>query len=152
MRRRDGFTLVETLIVVVLMGLLVLMAFPKMSSAMVRNDLRGARTSMVNLVAKARTVAAQSGRRAWIKFEGNTAHVLARPRLTVAGAGDADTVGAIQDLAEVYKVGVDASVDSIQFDPTGIGTGLGAEVATIVLVRGDYSSTITIDGLGRVTK
>jgi prepilin-type N-terminal cleavage/methylation domain-containing protein len=148
-RSRDGFTLVETLIVVVLLGLLVLIGFPKMSAALVRNDLRGARTSMINLVAKARAVAAQTNRRTWIKVEGTTAYVVARPRLT--GAGTADTVGAIQDFADVYKVALAASVDSIQFDPRGIGMGFGTD-ATIVLTRGGYSSTITIDGLGRVTK
>ncbi len=150
MLRRNGFTLVETLIVVVLLGLLVLIAFPRMSSALVRSDLRGARTTVINLVAKARAVAAQSNRRTWIKFEGDSAYVLARPRQE-AGAGDADTVGAIQDLGETYKVAVAADVDSIQFDPRGFGSGFGTDAA-IVLTRGDYSSTITIDGLGRVTK
>lgn len=153
MLSRNGFTLVETLVVVVVLGLLVLIGFPKMSSALVRNDLRGARTSVINLVAKARAVAAQSNRRTWIKFEGNTAYVLARPRLTVGGAGidPADTVGAIQNLADVYAVALTADVDSIQFDPRGFGSGFGAN-ATIVLARGGYNSTITIDGLGRVSK
>ena len=66
MRSRNGFTLVETLIVVVLLGLMTLIAFPKMSSAMVRNDLRGARTTMVNMIAKARAAAVQSNRVTWI--------------------------------------------------------------------------------------
>ncbi|HUQ15657.1 MAG TPA: GspH/FimT family pseudopilin [Gemmatimonadales bacterium] len=151
MRRRDGFTLVETLIVVVLLGLIVLIGFPKMSSAMVRSDLRGARTTMVNMVATARAASVQSNRLTWIKFEGNTAHVLARPRLIAVAGSNADTVGVVQDLSEHYKVAVVPSVDSIQFDPRGFGAWTGGDVS-IALSRGDHSSTITIDGLGRVTK
>jgi prepilin-type N-terminal cleavage/methylation domain-containing protein len=149
-RRRDGFTLVETLIVVVLLGLVVLIGFPKMSSAMVRSDLRGARTTMVNLVAKARAASVQSNRVTWIKVEGNSAYVGATPRLVALVGSSADTVGAVEDLAELFGVTV-AGVDSIQFDPRGFGAGFGA-TDSIMLSRGGHYSTITIDGLGRVRK
>ena len=149
MPSRNGFTLVETLIVVVLLGLIVLIGFPKISSAMSRTDLRSARTTMVNLVATARAAAVQGNRRTWIKFEGNTAHVLARPRTD--GAAGADTVGAIQDFADQYKVAVTPGLDSIQFDPRGFGTDFGGSTS-IIVSRDGHSSTISIDGLGRVTK
>ena len=152
MRSRNGFTLVETLIVVVILGLVMLIGFPKMSSALVRNDLRAARTAVINLTAKARAVAAQSNRRTWVKFNGNHAFVIARPRLTVGGGGDVDTLGGVQDLAELYKVGLAAGADSIQFDPRGFGSWIGAATIDIVLARGGYSEIIQIDGLGRVIK
>ena len=43
------------------------------------------------------------------------------------------------------------AADSIQFDPRGFGTAFGG-TRTIVLSKGGHSSTITIDGLGRVRK
>jgi prepilin-type N-terminal cleavage/methylation domain-containing protein len=152
-RSRYGFTLVETLIVVVLLGLMTAIGFPKMRSAMVRNELRGARITMVNLAAKARAVAAQSSRLTWIKIEGSTAHVLASPRTIADGVSTVDTVGTVQDFAATYGVAVAVTpggVDAIQFDPRGFGMGFGAVPVSIVLSRGGYSSTITIDGLGRV--
>jgi prepilin-type N-terminal cleavage/methylation domain-containing protein len=142
-RRRDGFTLVEALIVVVLLGLMVLIGFPKMSAAMSRSDLRSARTTMVNLVAAARAASMQTNRVTWVKIEGTSAYVGASNGATV------DTVGTVHDLGDTYGVTV-AGVDSIRFDPRGFG-GFGT-VGSIVLSRDGHSSTITIDGLGRVTK
>ena len=155
MRSRNGFTLVETLVVVVMLGLVVLIGFPKVSSAMGRSDLRSARTAVVNLLAKARAVAAQSNRRTWVKFDGNSAYVVARPRLIAAGGGlpdPCDTVGAVQNLAAQYKVGLASDQDSIPFSPRGLSTWGAGGTATVVLARGSYSTTITVDGLGRVTK
>lgn len=153
MRARNGFTLVETLIVVVILGLVMLIGFPKMSSALVRNDLRAARTAVINLTAKARAVAAQSNRRTWVRFDGNVAYVTAQPRLMPGGVGDVvDTVGGVQDLAALYKVGVAADVAEIQFDPRGFGTWVGGGLINVVVARGGYSEIIQIDGLGRVVK
>jgi prepilin-type N-terminal cleavage/methylation domain-containing protein len=152
-QRRDGFTLIETLLVVVLLGLIVLIGLPKMSSAMVRTDLRGARTTMVNMVAKARAASVQSNRITWVKVEGTSVYVGATPRLVFLAGSDADTVGAVQDLAELYGVAVAAEgVDSIQFDPRGFGSGFAAAADTITLSRDGHSSIVIVDGLGRVRK
>lgn len=150
MQSRNGFTLVETLIAVVILSLIMLIGLPKMRSAMAENDVRGARTTLINMVATARAASVQTNRLTWIRFEGNKAYVLARPR-QAAGAGNADTLGVVQDLSEHYKVTVDAGVDSIRFDPRGFGSWTGGDVS-IELWRGAHSSTIKIDGLGRVTK
>ena len=145
-RSRNGFTLIETLIVTVICGLIVLIGFPKVSQGLARNDLRGARTTVVNATAKARTLAAQRNTRAWLHFDGDVMWVTAGPR-TMAGLGTVDTVGGMQDLGELYKAGLAADVDSLGFDPRGFGSP-----ATVVLSRGGYTETITVDALGRVTK
>lgn len=155
MRSRYGFTLVETLIVVVILGLIVLIGFPKISEAMVRSDLRSARTTVINLVATARAAAVQSNRLTWVKFEGNSAYVIARPRLSGPGGAlvePCDTVGAVQDLSAQYKVGLTAGQDSVRFDPRGFGSWDAGASVTVAVARAGHLETIEIDGLGRVSK
>lgn len=149
MRPRSGFTLIEALIVVVVLGLMTIIAFPRMSAAMVRADLRSARTTMINLVATARAASVQGNRVTWIKRAGNSAYVGAAPRLD--GAAGADTVGLVHSLGTNYGVTL-SGADSIQFDPRGFGSWTGGGSTTITLSRSSHSETITIDGLGRVIK
>jgi prepilin-type N-terminal cleavage/methylation domain-containing protein len=145
-----GFTLIETLMVVTILGTVVLIGYPRMSAGMASSSLRGARTTLINLVTKARTAATQTNRISLLKIDGNNAFVLLRPRL-LPGAGNADTLGPVEQLGETYGVTITAAIDSVRFDPRGLGTGFGTGTAFLVS-RNGHSETITVDGLGRVTK
>ncbi len=151
MRSRNGFTLVETLITVVVFGLVALIGYPKLSATMNKSNLRSARGAMINLVSKAQIASSQQGRRTWIKFDGNKAYVIARP--PKIGANTVDTVGPVMNFSQVYGTTVTftAGADSIQFNPTGVASGLNATVY-VWLARSGYRDSLRIDGLGRVTK
>jgi prepilin-type N-terminal cleavage/methylation domain-containing protein len=148
--QRQGFTLIETILVILVLGIIVLIGFPRMSAGMTSASVRGARTTLINLLAKARTAAMQANRIALLKIEGDNAFVLMRPRL-LPGAGDADTLGAVERLGDSYGVTVTATIDSVRFDPRGLGSGFGTGT-TFLVSRNGTTETITIDGLGRVTK
>jgi prepilin-type N-terminal cleavage/methylation domain-containing protein len=150
--RTNGFTLIETMLVVTILGAMMLIGFPRMRDGMTRSNVRGARTTLINLLSKARTAAIQTNRVTLLKVEGNNAFVLARPRLGVAAAGsDADTLGAVEPLGDIYGVTVTAAIDSVRFDPRGLGTGFGGGTDFLVSKNGK-TETIRVDGLGRVTK
>ena len=153
MSRRVGFTLIEMLIVVVIFGLLVLLAYPRASRALVKNNVRSARTSLANLFPKARAAAMQRGRRASVRFNGNNVVVTASPR-TVAGPGTVDTLGGVQNLSSLYGVTVSrsSSVDSVAYDARGFAGDLGATSMTIWVTRSGTRDSVVIDGLGRVRK
>jgi Tfp pilus assembly protein FimT len=138
------------LLVVLILGIIGFFGFPRMSAAMTSANIRGARTTLINMLAKARTAATQTNRIALLKIDGDHAFVLLRPRL-LPGLGDADTLGPVTPLDQNYGVTVTATVDSVRFDPRGMGTGFGTGT-TFVVSRNGHSETITIDGLGRVTK
>jgi Tfp pilus assembly protein FimT len=141
--------MIEMLMVIVIISIMVLIAYPKVSSAMVQNNVRGARTTLANMFATARAVATQTSRQTRLVFNGNRVWVVASPRLT--GAGTFDTVGAIENLNAVYGVTVTSPVDSIKFDPRGLAAGFGVPV-TFKVAKSGHTDSIVVDGLGRVTK
>jgi prepilin-type N-terminal cleavage/methylation domain-containing protein len=151
-RPRNGFTLVETLIALVVVSLLMLIVFPKVGRALVRHNLRGARTTVVNAAALARAAAQEGTRVSWLKFDGTQVLVVARPRMVNLPGSDADTVGTVRDLAEAYGVTMafTAGSDSIRFSPSGLGGLAGNH--TVTLSHGSYSELIQFDGLGRIQK
>ena len=154
MGRRSGFTLVETLIAVVIVSILTLMAYPRVSNAIVKSDVHSARTRVVNMLAAARSAAAQSNRSTWLKFNGNLAWVEAFPRRTVGGTGNRDTLGTVLDLSAMYKTAVSLTSGDTQiaYDPRGLASGFTTGGVTISLTRSGYSQTVKLDALGRVTK
>jgi prepilin-type N-terminal cleavage/methylation domain-containing protein len=145
-----GFTVMEMLLVITILGITMTIGLPRMSAGVTSANVRGARTTLINLLARARIAATQSNRVAVLKIEGNNAVILLRPRLAV-GAGTADTLGAVAQLGEAYGVTVTGAIDSVRFDPRGLASGFGTGTSFQVSRYGT-TETIRIDGLGRVTK
>jgi prepilin-type N-terminal cleavage/methylation domain-containing protein len=149
---RRGFTLVETLVAVVVLSLLCLIGFPKLRSAMARNNVRASRTQLVNMVAKARASATITNRRTWLRIKGNQAVIMARPRLS-AGVGDADTIGVAEDLNSRYGTTITTfNNDSVGFDPRGFGLWSGNTSYNIKVAKSGYTDSVVVDSKGRVVK
>jgi prepilin-type N-terminal cleavage/methylation domain-containing protein len=150
MGRRSGFTLVETLLAVIIVGVMTAMAYPRVGRAMIKSDLRGARTRVVNMLSAARAAATQGNRTTTVTFNGNTAVVTASPRRNV-GCCSADTVGPVVNLYTQYgtSMALDNDVTQITYDPRGLYNG---NSVTITLTRSSYTQSVRVDMLGRVTK
>jgi prepilin-type N-terminal cleavage/methylation domain-containing protein len=148
-RRKNGFTLVEMMIVVVLIGAVLLIGWPKVASGLAKTNLRSSRTTVANMFAKARAFAMQSNRRTSINFNGNNVVITASPR-TLAGVGTVDSIGGVEKLSEAYGVSLTAPVGSVAYDPRGFGS-LGA-TQNFVVTRNSKRDSVMIDGLGRVIK
>jgi Tfp pilus assembly protein FimT len=138
------------LIVVVMIGVMLAIGFPKMRAGMTNNNVRAARTALINMIAGARNAGSQTNRSTWVKIEGNRAVVLARPRLVAVGGSNADTIGPVQNLGTLYGVTVTATVDSFRFNPTL--TSLDVVGTTFTISRSGHVETVAVDGLGRVIK
>jgi prepilin-type N-terminal cleavage/methylation domain-containing protein len=145
-----GFTVIEMLLVVMIIGIVSLIGLPRMRAGMTSTNVRGARTTLINMLSRTRIAATQNSRVAVLKVQGNNAVILMRPRL-LPGAGDADTLGAVAPLGDSYGVTVTAAIDSVRFDPRGMASGFGTGTS-FLLARDGLTETDTVDGLGRVTK
>lgn len=145
--QRNGFTLVETAIAVVMLSLLTLIAYPQVRRAMAASAVRGARTSAINTYARARAAAIQSGRPIRLKFTATQAIVYDTP--SVAPAHFIDTIGPIQELNKLYGVTVTPNT-VLTIDPRGVGVNVGTVI--VKMSKGSHTDSMVISGYGRVQK
>src|SRR2546429_9930852 len=100
--RRSGFTTIEMVIVVVLIGIIAMIGFPKISKTLDKTNVRSARDAVGTLAGTARAAAIQRGCRSVLHFTGNTGWV------TTACPTTVDTISGVQDLyarSEERRVG-----------------------------------------------
>ena len=149
MRRRRGFTLVETVLVLVVIGLTGAIALPKFSQAVASSNLGSAKNKLTTLYGSARATAASSGRTAFLNFNGNRIFVTASPRRGLPiGANTLDTLTPLENVYTQYGVMVTPSAASIRIDPAG----MGRDSAVIVLTKGSHTATVRISQFGRIVK
>ena len=80
MKRGNGFTLIEMLIVVVIIGLTGLIALPKLNTAFAQSNVLSAKARLSALYHTARATAVSGNQTATLRFNGNQVMVYATPR------------------------------------------------------------------------
>jgi prepilin-type N-terminal cleavage/methylation domain-containing protein len=141
-----GFTAIELLIVIVLIGLLTAMAYPRMSAARTSAGLRAARVQFAASLAIARAAAVRWGRPAQLKRSGNSIQV----RVDTSGTGAFVPLAMPVALDSQFNVTLSATVDSIVFGPRGLATNLSSSGAQFALVRGSVQDSVCLTRLGEV--
>ena len=97
-----GFTLTEMLIVVVIIGLVTLFAFPRAGAILDHTQVKGARTAIVNKLNAARTMARTSNRVAVLRL---TSNALWLELNNMTGSGKTTIPGGVA-LDSTYRVTV----------------------------------------------
>jgi prepilin-type N-terminal cleavage/methylation domain-containing protein len=139
---RAGFSLVELMIVITVIGIMLAMVVPSVQGTLVRRNLQGSRAAVVNLYARARVTALQQRRATTLNFNGTSAWITA-PR----AAGGIDTIGAVTDLQAQYGVAVAAS-GTVTILPTGL-VNAGTPIQ-INVTKSGKSDSVMISGYGRL--
>ena len=146
--RRSGFTTIEMLIVVAIIGIIALIGFPTISKTLDKTNLRSARDAVGTLAGTARAAAIQRGCRGVLHFTGNTVWV------TTACPAKVDTVSGVEDLYARFKVTMNYSRDSVQYDPRGLSMD-GFPSNTVVRLTGSVTTnmdSVMINPLGKVVR
>jgi prepilin-type N-terminal cleavage/methylation domain-containing protein len=116
---RSGFSAVELLIVIVLIGLIAAVGYPKIHGALDKTNVRSARVAVGTYTVTARSLAIGRGCRAVVHFSygpSSGAWVTAcRP-----GTLTIDTVGPVKNVYQDFNVTLTSTQDSVQFDPRGL--------------------------------
>lgn len=142
-RPRAGFSLIELLTVVSVLGLMMVIAAPRLADANTRRNVKGARAAVASLYAGARIRAVQARRPATLQFTDSLAWVT-MPRRTGAAL---DTIGGVQNLKALYGVSIAAS-GSISVQPTGL-VNAGTPIK-VTVTRQSRSDSVIISGYGKM--
>lgn len=142
-----GFSLVELLIVIVIIGLIMLFAFPRAGAILDHTQTRGARTAIVNKLNGARTAARTSNRVAVLRLSGNVLWIELNSMTSTAKT----PVGGWVPLDSTYRVTV-TGPDSVRFDPRGMMRNDGLGPYKYVVTRNGWSDSVVVDSYGRITR
>ena len=137
--QRVGVTLAELAVVLVILGVLLALAVPRLAAAADRAAVRAAVADAASVFAAARELAIHS-RRA-VAVEVDTAGGRLRARR------GADVVFQ-RELRGGYAVRLGATRDSMAYDARGLG--IGAANLSVTISRGRASDTLFVSRLGRV--
>jgi len=147
--RKSGFTFIEVMIVMIIIGLIAALGIPRIRDAIEKQNVRSARAAYGTLVAKARAAAVGRGcRSALFTTSGTNGRAwITACRLTGTGR---DTLGGIDNIASRFGITVTAGKDSVTFDPRGIAI---ERVRTVIHFQsGSIKDSVVINSLGKVTR
>lgn len=144
-RRTHGFTLVELMIVVALMGILSAIAVPNIMGQMPRYRLNGAARQVMSDLLSARMEAVSQNNEFRILF-------LDSKRYTILNDADNDGSSDAGETTETKDLSTDYSDVSIAAnnDPVFQPRGTASNLATITLTNSAGTRNISISSTGRV--
>ena len=133
--------------VVVMIAIMSLFAFPKVIRAFDQSQVKGARLSVLNKFNAARLAARQSSRHVYLIRVADALWIEREPRVTPQGFDTRDTVGGFLNLGGVTMSG---TLDTVPIDPRGLTQGGGTW--QLNFTRGAANDSLIISGFGTVTR
>jgi prepilin-type N-terminal cleavage/methylation domain-containing protein len=137
--RSTGYTLVETLLVMTIAGLLLAIAVPRGQRALDRISVHAAAADVATTLNTARTLALAGQSAVAVEVDSATGLMRLRSRGMVVLS---------RPVGEAHRVLVKATRDSLAYDSRGLG--LGAANMSIVIRRRAAVETVFVSRLGRV--
>ncbi len=150
--RNSGFTFVEILIVMILMGIIAALGIPRVKDAIEKTNVRAARVTFSTYVTMARASAVQRGCTATLNMTSGasgTVWVTACPRLR-PGPGTIDTLGNIEQLSARYGITLSASGGSVRYSPRGMNQD--NSTITVWFWNSTGKDSVVINQMGKVVR
>jgi prepilin-type N-terminal cleavage/methylation domain-containing protein len=150
---RRGVTFLELMVVVVIVGVIAMMGFPKIKDAIDKTNVRSARVAAGTVVATAREAAIKRGCTGVVHFNASTGTmwVTVCPRMSTTGSGTIDTVTMVEKIDKLYNVAMSETLDSVQFDPRGLSL-TNAQSTVLFTTTSGARDSILINPLGKVVR
>ncbi|MGH8621959.1 MAG: pilus assembly FimT family protein [Burkholderiales bacterium] len=144
---RKGFSAVELMIVIVLVGVIAAIGFPRLRQGLEKQNVRSSKALIATLAATARGTAIQRGCAATLNLSGDSIWVTAcgvNPPAPLVQVGTKKLVGS------EFNIQLSSTAPAIVYDPRGITTVF--QPTTIRVVSPHYRDSVMINELGRVQR
>lgn len=145
--RRTGFSTIEMIMVVVLIGLIGAIGYPRLRRGFEKQNIRSAKALTATLVATARGTAIQRGCAATLNMTSDSIWVTAcgvNPPAPLVQVGTKKLVGS------EFNVVLAPSNATIVYDPRGISTVF--QPTTVQIIGPLYRDSVVINQVGKVTR
>ena len=142
---RKGFTTIEMIIVLILIGLIAAIGFPRLRDALEKQNVRSAKALIATLAATARGAAIQRGCAATLNMTVDSAWVTAcgvNPPAANVPVGTKKLVG------DEFSVTLSPSAPSVVYDPRGIATVF--QTTTVQVIGPHNQDSVVINQVGKV--
>lgn len=145
-----GFTAIEMLMVIVIVGIMMAVAIPFLRNSSQKTSVRGAADEISRLYATARATSIARGKTAWLVMNGGASTVMVIAKKV--NATGIDTVAKPDNLNTRYKVTFTTSTDSMVFTPRGIGANLASTTVILSSTTGGIVDTVIIYPTGKIKR
>lgn len=144
---RTGFSTIEMIIVIVLIGIIAAIGFPRLRIQLEKQNIRSAKALTATLVATARGTAIQRGCPATLNLSTDSIWVTA---CQVTGAAGQVQVGTKKVVGSEFSVTLSPSVATIVYDPRGLATQF--QRRTVRIIGPNYRDSVVINEVGKVIR
>ena len=146
---RKGFSTIEMIIVVILVGVIASIGFPRMQRGLEKQRIRNTKALLATMVATARGTAIQRGCVAALNIAADSVWV------TSCGlVGNPPPVNQLVGTAKQVKADVNVTLSSshatITYDPRGMR--LNFQPTTVRVISPHYQDSVVINELGKVKR
>lgn len=147
-KKRSGVSLAEVMVVVSILGIMFMIAGPRITEVRSKSQLRAARQELISAFAAARTAALQKGKVSTLTLTSTTASVSVLSGLA-GTAVDVYSVGFNRDLNSSLS-GIGGTPMTISFDARGLVSSATPIVGTGMyrLLSGTTADTLCVSSSG----
>ena len=144
---RKGFSTIEMIIVIVLIGLIASIGFPRLRDGLEKQNVRSAKALIATLAATARGAAIQRGCSATLNLTVDSVWVTA---CGVNPPAASVQVGTKKLVGDEFSVTLSSTAASVVYDPRGIATVFSP--TTVRVIGPNYRDSVMINEVGKVKK
>lgn len=154
-RASSGFTLIEIMLVIVILGVASAIALPSVGRMRVTASVHNARETVISTIGLARATAIRYGRPSVMRLDSDTDRIWVEVDTSTAGnGGTRDTLGMF-DFATSFGVDLNANRQVYCFNSRGVGTTNAVCTQwglAVVLSLADKADTVAVNEVGRIAK